>query len=269
MITISRTIKKVACAVLTAALVVTGVVGPQKVNAANYVNINVRMQEGSNLLVGEPHNIAGTISVVNARSTWLRNIEIQLCNNSGTVLQRASFDANGSTSVNVINTVLNTRIRFASLAVGSYHLNVVVDYYTNMGGVIGHGRVSGRVDFRIVPRPANRYTDFVTKLYKNILYRDPDPQGLANWVNALNNGATGSEIARGFLTSAEFTNKNVSDESFVSTLYNALLDRAPDQQGYDGWVAALKNGNSRINVLNSFMGSQEFKDVCARYNVRP
>lgn len=88
-------------------------------------------------------------------------------------------------------------------------------------------------------------------------------------VNALNNGATGSEIARGFLTSAEYTNKNVSDESFVSTLYNALLDRAPDQHGYDGWVAALKNGNSRINVLNSFMGAQEFKDVCARYNVRP
>ncbi|SKA65670.1 hypothetical protein SAMN02745111_01161 [Eubacterium uniforme] len=45
MITISKTIKKVACAVLTAVLVVTGVVGPQKVNAANYVNINVGMQQ--------------------------------------------------------------------------------------------------------------------------------------------------------------------------------------------------------------------------------
>lgn len=45
---------------------------------------------------------------------------------------------------------------------------------------------------------------YVTALYEAFLDRDPDAQGLANWVNALNNGASRQDIARGFASSAEW-----------------------------------------------------------------
>ena len=45
---------------------------------------------------------------------------------------------------------------------------------------------------------------YVTALYQAFLNRTPDSQGLANWVNALNNGASRQDIARGFASSAEW-----------------------------------------------------------------
>lgn len=45
---------------------------------------------------------------------------------------------------------------------------------------------------------------YVTALYEAFLDRDPDTEGLNNWVNALNNGATRDDIARGFASSAEW-----------------------------------------------------------------
>lgn len=45
---------------------------------------------------------------------------------------------------------------------------------------------------------------YVTALYQAFLNRTPDSAGLANWVNALNNGASRQDIARGFASSAEW-----------------------------------------------------------------
>lgn len=48
-------------------------------------------------------------------------------------------------------------------------------------------------------------TEFVTKLYKVLLGRDPDSQGLASWVDALNRGVSREDVFYGFAHSAEFT----------------------------------------------------------------
>ena len=48
-------------------------------------------------------------------------------------------------------------------------------------------------------------TEFVTKLYKVLLGRDPDAQGLANWVDALNRGVSRQDVFYGFAHSEEFT----------------------------------------------------------------
>lgn len=45
---------------------------------------------------------------------------------------------------------------------------------------------------------------YVTALYQAFLNRTPDSSGLANWINALNNGASRQDIARGFASSAEW-----------------------------------------------------------------
>jgi len=47
--------------------------------------------------------------------------------------------------------------------------------------------------------------EYVESLYNAILGRYSDPEGLANWVNALNNGMTREEVFNGFVTSPEFS----------------------------------------------------------------
>lgn len=47
--------------------------------------------------------------------------------------------------------------------------------------------------------------EYVTRLYRVMLGREPDPSGLANWLNALNSGASRQQIFYGFAHSDEFT----------------------------------------------------------------
>src|SRR6185312_13663955 len=46
-------------------------------------------------------------------------------------------------------------------------------------------------------------TDFVTLLYHNVLHRDPDAGGLANWVGELAAGQTRAQVVVGFSESPE------------------------------------------------------------------
>ena len=47
--------------------------------------------------------------------------------------------------------------------------------------------------------------EFVNILYRVFFDREPDTQGFANWINALENGATRSEVINGFTGSTEWT----------------------------------------------------------------
>ncbi len=48
-------------------------------------------------------------------------------------------------------------------------------------------------------------SEFVNRLYKTILNRDPDSAGKADWVNRLSKGTSRSTVLSGFLNSTEFT----------------------------------------------------------------
>lgn len=112
--------------------------------------------------------------------------------------------------------------------------------------------------------------EFVTRLYKNILERDPDNSGLNAWVNELATGKqTGSGTVAGFFFSKEFLGKNMSDEEFVTTLYHTIFDREPDASGLKAWLQVLAKGQSRNHVISGFTGSTEFKDMCGDYGILP
>ena len=111
---------------------------------------------------------------------------------------------------------------------------------------------------------------FVYRLYSKALDREPDPVGLVNWVNLLKSKTiSGAEAAYGFLCSAELTNRNLSDEAFVTLLYNVLLNRAPDPVGMEAWLSALETGASRKYVIAGLANSQEWKGLCAEYQIEP
>ena len=114
---------------------------------------------------------------------------------------------------------------------------------------------------------------FVTLLYENVLGRAPDGAGLAAWSNAIDTGTRSrAEVVLGFSESAEFIARTAdvalqyalasaqaiwADDVF--RLYQATLDRAPDEAGLLGWSAALGQGRSYLDTVQGFVDSPEFQ----------
>ena len=109
---------------------------------------------------------------------------------------------------------------------------------------------------------------YVERLYTVILGRASEEPGKTTWTNTLfGNAISAAEAAYEFAFTPEFVNQNVSDEEFVTRFYQALLDRGPDDGGLEIWTNALKSGVSRKFVLEGFMESVEFTNLCNKYAV--
>ncbi|MEO5614804.1 MAG: DUF4214 domain-containing protein, partial [Cypionkella sp.] len=95
-----------------------------------------------------------------------------------------------------------------------------------------------------------------------VLDRAPDPVGLNNWTNRIASGATSlQQAANSFVTSVEFqkTYGATSNETFVTLLYDHVLHRTPDSNGFAAWTEALNTGRlSRAAVVTGFSESAEF-----------
>ena len=92
---------------------------------------------------------------------------------------------------------------------------------------------------------------WVMGLYRDLLGREPDTQGLQNWLNALKQGALPSQIAYGFAASAEREGQRITAD------YQKYLGRAPESGIVPQWVDSFVRGASNENVVASFVGSQE------------
>ncbi len=111
---------------------------------------------------------------------------------------------------------------------------------------------------------------FVTRLYDICLDRAPDQGGLDNWVNNLRNGSiSGSDAARGFIFSSEFSGRNYDNRTFVMYLYRAMFGREADDTGLTAWTGSLDLGMSREAVFNGFTGSAEWASICSAYGINP
>ena len=50
-------------------------------------------------------------------------------------------------------------------------------------------------------------------------------------------------------------------------LYNTFFNRAPDAAGLEGWVAALDGGQSKQDVIEGFINSTEWSNLCLLYGI--
>lgn len=117
---------------------------------------------------------------------------------------------------------------------------------------------------------AEQVQSFVTRFYVQCLGRQPDMEGLNEWVGRLLNGSkTGADVAKGFVFSREFLSWNHSDGEFVTVLYRAFFNRKPDVSGYNTWLGRLVGGMSRESVLDGFLKSKEFAELCNNYGIVP
>ncbi len=111
---------------------------------------------------------------------------------------------------------------------------------------------------------------YVTRFYKVFLNRKPEKEGLDYWTEALiTKQMTGADVARGFVLSKEMNNRKLRNEEFVTLMYKGFFDRVPDASGYSYWVGLLEAGYPKEKVVAGFVNSQEFKNLCKKYNINP
>ena len=104
------------------------------------------------------------------------------------------------------------------------------------------------------------------RLYNASFKRLPDPDGLRYWINNFSTGKDDERaVASSFLASAEFKQRygeNVSDSTYVNTLYKNVLDREADTSGLNYWLGQLNSGiETRYEVLLGFSESIENKGL--------
>ena len=111
-------------------------------------------------------------------------------------------------------------------------------------------------------------TEFVTRLYRIVLEREPDAAGLeANVGKIISKKGTGALLVSDFFFSPEFMAKNKNNRDFVTLLFRACFDREPDDSS-NNWISMLDKGYSRNFVLANFVNAAEFKNLCAGYGVK-
>ena len=129
-------------------------------------------------------------------------------------------------------------------------------------------------------------TKSVETLYKVMLSRDPEEEGLNYWVGLMEKGFTHRYIVNGFAASEEFNglckqyginsgmvnfveirdaNSNVTE--FVNDCYRNILGRNPDIPGLDNWINKFLSGEVYPEeMISGFIYSPEAKNVITTDN---
>ncbi len=102
----------------------------------------------------------------------------------------------------------------------------------------------------------------VARLYLAFFDRAPDRAGFDFWTGVVRNGGRLNDIAAAFADSAEFRNTygELNDAEFIALVYNNVLLRTPDLNGFRFWLDRIDDpGVSRGDLMVAFSESAEFK----------
>tara|TARA_Y100001968_G_scaffold180071_1_gene164945 strand:+ start:6405 stop:7583 length:1179 start_codon:yes stop_codon:yes gene_type:complete len=108
----------------------------------------------------------------------------------------------------------------------------------------------------------------IYRLYNAAFGRFPDKDGLQYWTEKNISGEdTYRNIANSFILSDEFINlygNKISNKKYITALYNNILEREPDIDGFNYWSKQLEVGlENRSELLMGFSESSENKLIFA------
>lgn len=93
----------------------------------------------------------------------------------------------------------------------------------------------------------------ITTLYQTAFGHTADAGGLQFWFDSAAKGATLTQIANGFINSAEYKALGATtDSAFVNGLYLHTFGRAAEAAGLAYWTDALAHGTTRAQLITSF-----------------
>ena len=109
------------------------------------------------------------------------------------------------------------------------------------------------------------------RIYKAAFDRDPmdgDTQGLGYWISKMSQGMDLQEVSARFIDSDEFRDlygARPTSGEFLTKVYNNVLDRDPDAEGYAWWIDQLENNPEKTwdKVLADFSESPENQENVA------
>jgi V8-like Glu-specific endopeptidase len=127
------------------------------------------------------------------------------------------------------------------------------------------GAIAGNDHYITGHTPTNatqRDAQNIALLYEAALNRQAEPDGLNYWIDRLEGGTSLHTMADLFMASAEFVASfgnpdMLSDSAFVDLLYDNVLGRDGDAEGFAYWVDSLAAGSGRDRVLIDFALSPE------------
>ncbi|MEW9920988.1 DUF4214 domain-containing protein [Marimonas sp. MJW-29] len=100
----------------------------------------------------------------------------------------------------------------------------------------------------------------IIELYIAYFNRAPDAVGLLFWANAYADGISLDRMAELFTPQPETQAAyppGTTNEAFVTTIYDNVFGRAPDQAGFDFWVGQLNGGAARdVFILEVLRGAR-------------
>jgi len=99
----------------------------------------------------------------------------------------------------------------------------------------------------------------IYRLYRAAFDRVPDTPGLGHNIRLVDAGLTLGQMSSAFVQSAEFMNtyESLSDEQFITHLYQNVLHRAPDQPGLAHNLNLLNTSLTRADMLAAYSESAE------------
>jgi len=112
---------------------------------------------------------------------------------------------------------------------------------------------------------------FVRELYRNILDRPGEREGIDYWTSLLNdNKITRNETIAAFFESPEAAGQSGNEGDVVAKAYRSLLLRDPDRAGLDFWTKILSSGTLDAGDLSiSIINSREFLEIQDKQGVLP
>ncbi len=114
----------------------------------------------------------------------------------------------------------------------------------------------------------NSIRGFVYRLYSTVFQRTPDEAGLRYWVNKLETGEnTAADVVSFFFNSPEYQRSGKNNAQIVTDCYNTMLNRAPEESGFQYWKQRLDIGMTPQTVLVGFVYSPEFAGIVEKYGV--
>jgi hypothetical protein len=143
-------------------------------------------------------------------------------------------------------------------APGSYTVTVTVSHklgYTTPATATGTAQVTSSLKGGGPPVPPEQA--FVQGLYRDLLGRAADGQGLQGWTALLQAGGTRLQVVQGVWASPEHRGRQVDQ------FYATYLHRAADAPGRAGWINALLGGMSEEAVARGFLASDEYRQAHA------
>ena len=217
----------------------------KSVKTKNNKHPNVAYINGNHPLAGTIENTYGTLSI----SVNVTDVDSKALKRS---FSYSSFRSKKSTIDLAELTDLQSYLSLGRLSVGRYKLELSVKKNTEP-------TVSMTIKFSILSQGACLLS---TRLYSELLKESVNPCAYDYAYSLSKKTLTACTLVRRFTNSREFAEKNLSNGAFVNRLYGAILGRPADRDGYNYWVQCLEKGASRPWVVNAFLESKEFVDLC-------